>query len=204
MFTLWWQAFPTYFHRLTQAVRCMMAKQGYTAIIVYLDDFLVIGAMIEECQQVPDCLLELLQELGFDIRLDWPLCWSDMDFATLVMASIMTSIMDDSASEPFPDVHFYGSIVAATATGDLLSSFNLLVDALDVVKSFFTSNYRTLPKDDFIKRVANEAEDDENTLRYAKDILFAFTERKRKFNLTATFIERKAGEGAVRKLRNKI
>ena len=112
--------------------------------------------------------------------------------------------MDDSVSEPSLDVNFYGSIVTGTATGDLLSSFTLLVDALDLVKSFFTSRYLTLPKDDFIKRVANEAEDDEDTLRYARNILFALTKRKRKFNLTATLIERKAGEGAVRKLLNDI
>ena len=79
------------------------------------------------------------------------------------MASIMASIMDDSVSEPSSDVNFYGSIVTDTANGDLLSSFTLLVDALDLVKSFFTSSYLTLPKDDFIKRVADEAEDDEDT-----------------------------------------
>ena len=86
-----------------------------------------------------------------------------MDFAALVMASIM----DDSASEPSSDVNFYGSIVAGTATGDLLNSFTLLVDALDLVKSFvFTSSCFTLPKDDFVKRVADEAEDDEDTLHF--------------------------------------
>ena len=61
------RCFPPIFHRLTQAARHMIAKRGYTAIIVYLDDVLVIGAMLEECQQVFDCLLELLQESGFDI-----------------------------------------------------------------------------------------------------------------------------------------
>ena len=30
------------FHRLTQAVRCMMARKGYDLTIVYLDDFLII------------------------------------------------------------------------------------------------------------------------------------------------------------------
>ena len=35
---------PGIFNRLTQAVKCMMARRGYRAIVVYLDDFLVIGA----------------------------------------------------------------------------------------------------------------------------------------------------------------
>ena len=32
---------PGIFHRLTQAVKCMMAKRGFTAMVVYLDDFSV-------------------------------------------------------------------------------------------------------------------------------------------------------------------
>ena len=54
-------------HRLTQAVKQFMAKHGYKAIVVYLDDFLIIGAALAECQEFFDCLIELLQELGFDI-----------------------------------------------------------------------------------------------------------------------------------------
>ena len=34
---------PGIFHRLTQSVRRMMARRGFDMIIVYLDDFLVIG-----------------------------------------------------------------------------------------------------------------------------------------------------------------
>ena len=41
---------PEIFHRLTQAVRRMMAKRGYHEIIVYLDDFLVIGSTYRECK----------------------------------------------------------------------------------------------------------------------------------------------------------
>ena len=61
------QRTPGIFHRLTQAVRCMMARRGYGCIIVYLDDFLVIGSTLSECQEVFDCLIQLLQDLGFDI-----------------------------------------------------------------------------------------------------------------------------------------
>ena len=55
------------FHRLTQAVRRMMARRGYGCIIVYLDDFVVIGSTLSECQEIFDCLIQLLQGLGFDI-----------------------------------------------------------------------------------------------------------------------------------------
>ena len=55
------------FHRLTQAVRWMMARRGYRDITVYLDDFLVISATYQECKEKYDGLLALLQDLGFTI-----------------------------------------------------------------------------------------------------------------------------------------
>ena len=51
------------FHRITQAVRRMMAKQGYPDIEVYL----YLGATRAECERAFSILLELLQELGFTI-----------------------------------------------------------------------------------------------------------------------------------------
>ena len=45
------------FNRLTQAVKHLT--------VVYLDDFLVLGATWGECKEVFDCLIELLQNLGF-------------------------------------------------------------------------------------------------------------------------------------------
>ena len=44
-----------------------MAHHGYDAIVVYLDDFPVIGATKVECQAAYECLLNLLQDLGFQI-----------------------------------------------------------------------------------------------------------------------------------------
>lgn len=34
---------PGIFHRLTQAVRRMMARRGFNLLVVYLDDFLIIS-----------------------------------------------------------------------------------------------------------------------------------------------------------------
>ena len=53
---------PGIFHRLTQACRRFMAKRGYRAIVVYLDDFFVIGATYAECMEIFTCLIELLQD----------------------------------------------------------------------------------------------------------------------------------------------
>lgn len=58
---------PEIFHRLTQSVRRMMAKRGFPDIIVYLDDFLIIGASREQCQLAYNTLLQLLTDLGFTI-----------------------------------------------------------------------------------------------------------------------------------------
>jgi len=58
---------PGIFHRLTQSVRRMMKRRGFDMIIVYLDDFLIIGKTYSECLQAYLLLMELLQELGFQI-----------------------------------------------------------------------------------------------------------------------------------------
>ena len=58
---------PGIFHRLTQSVRRMMVKRGFHGIIVYLDDFLIIGQTYEECKRAFDTLCELLVALGFTI-----------------------------------------------------------------------------------------------------------------------------------------
>ena len=48
-------------------MRQMMARRGFPNIIIYLDDFLVIGASREQCQLAYDMLLQLLVGLGFSI-----------------------------------------------------------------------------------------------------------------------------------------
>ena len=58
---------PGTFHRVSQSIRHMMAHRGYSAVVVYLDDFLIIGSTEAESQAAFFCLLQLLQDLGFDI-----------------------------------------------------------------------------------------------------------------------------------------
>ena len=55
------------FYRISQSVRCMMAKCGFTAVIVFMDDFLVVGKTKAECLAAFECLLQLLKDLGFSI-----------------------------------------------------------------------------------------------------------------------------------------
>ena len=59
---------PAIFHRLTQAVRRMMARRGFPNIVVYLDDFLIIDESKENCLLAMNVLLCLLGELGFWIN----------------------------------------------------------------------------------------------------------------------------------------
>ena len=63
------RAAPIIFHRLTRAVRRMMAKRGFHNVVVYLDDFLVICRTAAECHAAYDTLLQLLTNLGFQISM---------------------------------------------------------------------------------------------------------------------------------------
>ena len=55
------------FHRITQSVKRMMLRRGHASLVVYLDDFLVVGESEAACQATYDELCSLLQELGFQL-----------------------------------------------------------------------------------------------------------------------------------------
>lgn len=59
---------PGIFHRLTQAVKRIMAGKGYHLLVVYLDDFFIIADSKQECMEALNCLLQLLRKLGFSIN----------------------------------------------------------------------------------------------------------------------------------------
>ena len=59
---------PGIFHRLTQAVKRIMARKGFDLMIVYLDDFLIISESKETCAQALATLIQLLRKLGFAIH----------------------------------------------------------------------------------------------------------------------------------------
>ena len=60
---------PGIFHRLTQTVKRMREKRGFTALVVFLDDFFVCAPTLQECVEVMASLITLLRYLGF--RINW-------------------------------------------------------------------------------------------------------------------------------------
>ena len=61
------RASPTIFHRISQSIKRMMANRGFTSIVAYQDDFLLVAETHQECYNMWTKLIELLLELGFDI-----------------------------------------------------------------------------------------------------------------------------------------
>ncbi|MES9882075.1 MAG: reverse transcriptase domain-containing protein [Sedimenticola sp.] len=59
---------PGIFHRITQAVKRMMARRGYDLVVVYLDDFLIVSESFKQCAEALQCLIRLLRRLGFAIH----------------------------------------------------------------------------------------------------------------------------------------
>ena len=58
---------PGIFHRITQSVRRMMARRGYSDMVVYLDDWFLVSPTKEACLEAMTVLLALLRKLGFSI-----------------------------------------------------------------------------------------------------------------------------------------
>ena len=52
------------FHRITQAVRCMLIRRGLTATVVYLDK----ADTFQDCLAAINLLISLLRKLGFHIN----------------------------------------------------------------------------------------------------------------------------------------
>ena len=61
------KAAPGIFHRLSQAVRRIMLRKGFT-IVAYLDDFFLCETTRSRCALAVDTLISLLRELGFMIN----------------------------------------------------------------------------------------------------------------------------------------
>ena len=51
---------PGIFHCITQSICRMMLRKGYTGIIVYLNDFLVVGRTKKKCKEAYNTLCQLL------------------------------------------------------------------------------------------------------------------------------------------------
>ena len=58
---------PEIFCRLSTAVRAMLTRRGIKAVVVYVDDFLILADTEAECARALAVLLELLPRLGFTV-----------------------------------------------------------------------------------------------------------------------------------------
>lgn len=65
---------PEVFHRVTQAVKAIMAARGFKHMVAYLDDFILIAPTRELCTQAMNMLLALLRRLGFAINYSKVVC----------------------------------------------------------------------------------------------------------------------------------
>ena len=59
---------PEIFNKLSQSVRAIMASHGYSGIVAYADDFLIVSEDAEQCRQPTLALVRILRRLGFSIN----------------------------------------------------------------------------------------------------------------------------------------
>jgi hypothetical protein len=59
---------PGIFHRLSQAMRRMLARQGIFNIVCYLDDFFICEPTFRKCINSLNSVISLLRKLGFSIN----------------------------------------------------------------------------------------------------------------------------------------
>lgn len=56
---------PAIFHRLSQAIRRCMVRQGFQGTVAYIDDFFLCAPTYDECQYWMTVLMRLVRKLGF-------------------------------------------------------------------------------------------------------------------------------------------
>ena len=61
---------PIHFHKITQAVKHIMQRNGCRGITVYLDDFLIVAPTYQECLNQMNTLIRLVRKLGFAVAWD--------------------------------------------------------------------------------------------------------------------------------------
>ena len=93
-----------------------------------------------------------------------------------------------------------GSLIADTSTSHLFAVFGTLAEALDLVKSFFTDEYLCCSKAQFLDKIREQVAGDTEVLRYARDLLFTITKRRKKMYQASSLVERKTGDGLQDKL----
>ena len=70
---------------ISDAVTRFFAKRGHLCIN-YIDDFLIVADMKQECQIAYDCLIDLVQKLGLDVA------WKKIEGPTSVITFLGVEI----------------------------------------------------------------------------------------------------------------
>lgn len=83
---------PNIFHRLTQAVKRIMSRKGFTNIVVYLDDFFICEPTMSQCAHALAVLVKLIRKLGFLIN--WNKVVDPTQTLTFLGVEICTKTME--------------------------------------------------------------------------------------------------------------
>ena len=59
---------PEFFCRITAIIRLIMLAKGLVGVLVYVDDFFMVGKTMKECETVFEVLFGLLEELGLPTK----------------------------------------------------------------------------------------------------------------------------------------
>ena len=115
---------------------------------------------------------------------------------SLNVATVLVNETLDATQEELQEVinvhvNANGSLIADTSTSHLFAVFGTLAEALDLVKSFFTAEYLCCAKAQFFNKILEQVVDNTEVLRYARDLLFTITKRRKKIHQASSLVERK-------------
>ena len=95
-----------------------------------------------------------------------------------------------------------GSYVAdPEMASELVTTYRTVTDALDLVKSIFGDNLACMDKQYCISKLVDSQ--DESTLRFARDILFSISRRRRNGKVCSP-VERWSGDDTCNKIVNNM
>ena len=84
---------------------------------------------------------------------------------------------------------------------ELVDTYTTVTDALDLVKSIFGDNLACMDKQDCVLKLVDGQ--DESTLRFARDILFSISKRRRNAKV-CSLVECRSGDDTCNKMVNHI
>ena len=105
---------------------------------------------------------------------------NSVNVATVCVNETLDEIQEESQEVINVHANASGSLTADTSTSHLFAVFGTLAEALDLVKSFFTDEYLCCSKAQFLDKIREQVADDTEVLRYARDLLFTITKRRKR------------------------